>query len=128
MHTAGGRRGSPAHVPASGRFGWAMFDWANQPYFTLVTTFIFAPYFATQVIGDATEGQALWGYVHAAAGAAIALLSPVLGAIADAHGPKKPWIFAFQALAVVACGALWFASPDTTVLWPVFGLPAKATR
>ena len=34
-------------VPASrlGQFSWALFDWANQPYFTLVTTFIFAPYF-----------------------------------------------------------------------------------
>jgi len=105
-------------VSAAGRFGWAMFDWANQPYFTLVTTFIFAPYFATQVIGDATEGQAAWGYVQAAAGLVIALLSPVLGAIADAHGPKKPWILAFQALAVLSCAALWYAVPDGR-LWPV---------
>ena len=45
--------------PASrvGRFSWALFDWANQPYFTLITTFIFAPYFATHIVGDAVRGQ-----------------------------------------------------------------------
>ena len=37
---------------ALGKFGWAMFDWANQPFFTVVVTFIFAPYFATVVVGD----------------------------------------------------------------------------
>jgi len=104
--------------PASGlgRFGWAMFDWANQPYFTLVTTFIFAPYFTTVVIGDATRGQSVWGYAQAIAGVVIALGSPVLGAIADAHGPKKPWIFAFQVVFVVACFGLWWAVPGETSL------------
>ena len=33
-------------APLSGRLGWAMFDWANQPFFTVITTFIFAPFFA----------------------------------------------------------------------------------
>jgi MFS family permease len=94
-----------------GQVSWALFDWANQPFFTLVTTFIFAPYFTAIVVGDATEGQALWGYAQAAAGAAIALLSPVLGSIADASGPRKPWIFAFQALCVAACWMLWYALP-----------------
>jgi UMF1 family MFS transporter len=109
------------YASLAGRFGWAMFDWANQPYFTLVTTFIFAPYLATVVIGDAVAGQAAWGYVQAAAGIAIAILSPLLGAIADAHGPKKPWTLAFQALGIAACAALWIAVPGAPgALWPTF--------
>ena len=103
-------------VPASrlAQFSWAMFDWANQPYFTLVTTFIFAPYFTSFVVGDPTLGQEYWGYGQAAAGVVIALMSPVLGAIADAGGPRKPWIFWFQLLCVIACTMLWFALPGAS--------------
>ena len=60
---------------------WIFFDWAAQPYFTLITTFVFAPYFASFVAPDPAQGQALWGFATAAAGLMIALLSPVLGAI-----------------------------------------------
>ena len=94
-----------------GQFSWALFDWANQPFFTLITTFIFAPYFTAIVVGDATQGQALWGYAQAAAGLAIALLSPILGSMADASGPRKPWILGFQAVCAIACWLLWYALP-----------------
>ena len=46
---------------------WLLFDWAAQPVFTLIGTFVFAPYFATAVVGDPVRGQALWGYATAAA-------------------------------------------------------------
>ena len=112
--------------PASrlGRFSWALFDWANQPYFTLITTFIFAPYFATHIVGDAVRGQELWGYSQAIAGLCIAVLSPVMGAMADAAGPRKPWIVCFQLICVVACAGLWMAMPgatDTNLVW-IIGL------
>lgn len=94
-----------------GQFSWAMFDWANQPYFTLVTTFIFAPYFTSYVVGNTIRGQELWGYGQAFAGLCIALLSPVMGAMADAGGPRKPWILVFQGLSVVGCAGLWLALP-----------------
>ena len=100
-----------APAPRLGQFSWALFDWANQPYFTLVTTFIFAPYFTSHVVGDGVRGQELWGYGQAVAGLCIALLSPVMGAIADASGPRKPWIVLFQLLCVVACAGLWLALP-----------------
>ncbi|HKA71908.1 MAG TPA: MFS transporter, partial [Xanthobacteraceae bacterium] len=48
--------------------GWVLFDWATQPFFTLVTTFVYAPYFAASVVSDPVEGQALWGYAKGAAG------------------------------------------------------------
>ncbi|SDU39502.1 MFS transporter [Stappia sp. ES.058] len=90
---------------------WLFFDWAAQPFFTLVTTFVFAPYFASAVAASPAEGQALWGYATAAAGLAIAVLAPVLGAIADRTGARKPWIAAFSIPFVVGCGLLYLAAP-----------------
>jgi UMF1 family MFS transporter len=91
--------------------GWLLFDWACQPFFTLVTTFVFAPYFATALAPNAVEGQSLWGYATAAAGLALAVLSPVAGSVADASGPKKPWIAGAGLVLVAATTALWWAAP-----------------
>src|SRR5215469_11047274 len=97
---------------------WIFFSWATQPYFTLITTFVFAPYFATHVAPDPASGQALWGFATAAAGSAIALLSPVLGAIADASGRRKPWIAAFGAMLVIGSSLMWFGAPGDAHLIP----------
>src|SRR6202043_835162 len=91
----------PIYPRRAAVISWIFFDWAAQPYFTLITTFVFAPYFATHVAPDPASGQSLWGFATAAAGLMIALLSPVLGAIADASGRRKPWIAAFGALLVI---------------------------
>jgi UMF1 family MFS transporter len=107
-----------AYPPRSAVVGWIFFDWAAQPYFTLITTFVFAPYFATHVAPDAASGQALWGFATAAAGMAIALLSPVLGAIADASGRRKPWIAAFGAMLVIGSALMWFGRPGDVKLIP----------
>src|ERR1700674_3873089 len=99
---------------------WIFFDWAAQPYFTLITTFVFAPYFATHVASDPASGQSLWGFATAAAGLMIALMSPVLGAIADASGRRKPWIAAFGALLVIGSCLMWFGKPgDVSVIPPL---------
>ena len=99
---------------------WIFFDWAAQPYFTLITTFVFAPYFTTHVASDPASGQSLWGFATAAAGLMIALLSPVLGAIADASGRRKPWIAAFGALLVIGSSLMWFGKPgDVSVIPPL---------
>src|SRR3954447_21886103 len=87
---------------------WIFFDWAAQPYFTLITTFVFAPYFAGFVAPDPASGQALWGFATAAAGLGFALLSQILGATADASGGRKPWIAGFGALLVIGSGLMWF--------------------
>ncbi|HEU0151001.1 MAG TPA: MFS transporter [Bradyrhizobium sp.] len=101
----------PSYPPRRAVIGWIFFDWATQPYFTLITTFVFAPYFATHVAPDAASGQALWGFATAAAGIVIALLSPVLGAVADASGRRKPWIAAFGALLVIGASLMWIGAP-----------------
>jgi len=107
---------------------WIFFDWAAQPYFTLITTFVFAPYFATHVAPDPASGQSLWGFATAAAGLLIALMSPVLGAIADASGRRKPWIAAFGALLVIGSCLMWFGKPgDPDVIAPLLLAYAIAT-
>jgi MFS transporter, UMF1 family len=108
------------YPPRSAVISWILFDWAAQPYFTLITTFVFAPYFVAHVAPDAASGQAMWGFATAAAGLVIALMSPVLGAIADASGRRKPWIAFFGALLVIGSGLMWFGRPgDAGVIPPL---------
>jgi MFS transporter, UMF1 family len=116
------------YPPRSAVISWIFFDWAAQPYFTLITTFVFAPYFATHVAPDPATGQSLWGFATAAAGLAIALMSPVLGAIADASGRRKPWIAAFGALLVIGSCLMWIGRPgDVSVIPPLLLAYAIAT-
>ncbi|ODT14764.1 MAG: MFS transporter [Mesorhizobium sp. SCN 65-12] len=102
---------------ASGRgiWGWMFFDWAAQPFFTVVTTFIFGPYFVSRMAPNPDMGQAAWGYGIAAAGLVIAVLSPVLGSIADQTGPRKPWIAFFAAIKIVSLCLLWLAAPGSNL-------------
>ena len=99
------------HVSKKGIWGWMFFDWAAQPFHTLLVTFVFARYFAAEVAPDPATGQIWWGYMLAISGIIIALLSPVLGAIADATGPRKPWIAVFTILTAIGTAYLWFAVP-----------------
>src|ERR1700758_4454059 len=116
------------YPPRSAVISWIFFDWAAQPYFTLITTFVFAPYFATHVATDPASGQALWGFATAAAGMTIALLAPVLGAIADASGRRKPWIAGFGAMLVIGSALMWFGKPgDASVIPPLLLCYAVAT-
>lgn len=109
-------------------FGWVLFDWATQPFFTLITTFVFAPYFVAHAFADPVEGQKLWGYAVAVAAAAVALLSPPLGAIADAGGPRKPWIAGCSVLLVAGTTALWWAAPGLPYgVFPVVAAFVAAT-
>ncbi len=125
---AGNAETQPIYPPRSAVISWIFFDWAAQPYFTLITTFVFAPYFATHVAADPASGQSLWGFATAAAGLTIALLSPVLGAIADASGRRKPWIAVFGALLVIGSCLMWFGKPgDTSVIPPLLLAYAIAT-
>ena len=102
----------PHHTPWSARFSWALFDWANQPFFTVITTFIFMPYFTTAMVGDPVQGQIAAANVQTYAAIIIAVLSPILGSIADAGGARKPWIAAFQLVTVIGCVMLLWAYPN----------------
>ncbi|MEM1046372.1 MAG: MFS transporter [Pseudomonadota bacterium] len=93
--------------------GWLLFDWAAQPYYTLVLTFVFAPFFVSALAADPVSGQASWGFATAVSGLLIAFLSPALGAIADAAGGRKPWIAFFSGCLVAGSILLWFAEPGS---------------
>lgn len=88
-----------------------LFDWAAQPFHTLLITFIFARYFTSEVAPNPTIGQEWWGWMLAIAGISIAIASPILGAMADASGPRKPWMFVFVTITALACFGLWYAAP-----------------
>jgi len=101
-----------------GIWGWMSFDWSSQPYNTLLLTFVFGPYFTSTVIGDSVRGQEIWGYMLAIVGITIAVLAPILGAISDSSGPRKPWVIVFSVLYVVGAFSLWWATPGmTSTLW-----------
>ncbi|UGX85926.1 MFS transporter [Phyllobacterium meliloti] len=102
-----------------GIWGWMLFDWAAQPFFTVVTTFIFGPYFVARMADDPAIGQAAWGYGIAISGLVIAVLSPVLGSIADQSGARKPWIGFFAVIQIVALSMLWFAAPGSSLIVPL---------
>ena len=118
-------------APFRARASWMLFDWAAQPYYTLVQTFLFAPYFANAVVENATCGtliktgseqaacgQSLWGYAASVAGLLIAIISPFLGAVADGRGRRKPWIAALTLIFLAGLSTLWLATPgaNTTTI------------
>lgn len=120
MTQAIGADSAPAtYPPRRSVVAWIFFDWAAQPFFTLVTTFVFAPFFASALAASPAEGQALWGYATGLAGLAIALLSPLLGGIADRTGPRKPWIAVFGAMLVLGSALLWYARPGSPWAVPI---------
>jgi UMF1 family MFS transporter len=106
-------------VAKRGVVSWMFYDWAAQPFFTVVLTFIFGPYFVSRLVGDPVLGQAAWGYTVTISGIAIALLSPVLGSIADASGSRKKWIGFFAIIKISALSLLWFAAPGSALWLPM---------
>ena len=119
-------------------WGWWFFDWASQPYNTLMLTFIFGPYFAETVremlISEGMEveaakaqAQAYWGYGLTVSGLFIAVLAPILGAFADSTGRRMPWVWFFSVLYVLGSAMLWYTAPDQfdvvrTLIWFGVGL------
>ncbi|MGB4908360.1 MAG: MFS transporter, partial [Tabrizicola sp.] len=99
-------------------WGWYFFDWASQPYNTLLLTFIFGPYFTEIAIGyylgegldpdaSAAAAQSFWGWGIAASSVLIAIFAPILGAMADSTGRRLIWVWFFSAFYVVGAWALW---------------------
>lgn len=114
-------------------WGWYFFDWASQPYNTLVLTFIFGPYFAEVARAHfvaqgltpeaaAASAQSTWGWGLTASGILIALLAPLLGAVADQSGRRMVWVWLFSAFYVVGSLGLWWLVPDQPPLMMIVAL------
>jgi len=103
-----------------GQISWALFEFARSPYISLVYVFVFPPYFASVVIGDAVRGQEAWSLANTIVGICVAVLAPLLGAISDRTGPRKPWLAGVALIMSVSCMLLWFAMPGAQG-----GLPVK---
>lgn len=103
---------TPASAPPVRRreiFGWAMFDFANSSYTTVVVTVAFGTYFTTLVAPE--RGDALWATALLVSNVTVMLLSVVLGAIADGAARKKAFLFASYLACVVGTAGLWYAVP-----------------
>ena len=97
------------------QLAWAMYDWANSAFATTIMGSILPNYFAAYI---ATEGAlAIWGYTVAIGSLIAALISPVLGAIADFRASKKKFMAFFIAVGVISTGLLFMVkSPDDQLL------------
>ena len=78
-----------------GLIAWALYDWANSAFPTVT-------------------GTSQWGYAMSLSAFAVAVVAPVLGAIADAGGRRKPWLALFTLIAILASAALWQVRPDAS--------------
>lgn len=76
---------------------WIMYDWANSVYATIVMAAVFPIYFTMMV----PDGDKWWGYGTSIATFTIAILAPLLGAIADYKGMKKKFLIFFLAVGVL---------------------------
>lgn len=113
-------------------WGWWFFDWASQPYHTLLVTFIFGPFFAAvatkhfmgtglEIDAAKASAQTLWAWNMGLAGLIIGIGAPLMGALADASGRKRPWILSFSAMYVVGAAGLWYTLPDGSNMYWMLG-------
>ncbi|WP_208595964.1 MFS transporter [Desulfonatronovibrio hydrogenovorans] len=100
-------------------FGWAMFDFANQAYTTLIITVIFGVVFTRVIVGDGPDfrlGNLLWSLSLCLSYALVVFLAPVCGAIMDHAGAKKKFLFASYVLTIISTACLYFIMPGMIVL------------
>ncbi|MCJ2166293.1 MFS transporter [Pseudodesulfovibrio sp. S3-i] len=114
-------------TPLRALWSWALYDWANSGFAALVQTFVFAAYFTRAVAADETLGTAQWGNMMGVAGLIIGLGGPLLGAVADRSGRRKPWLLFFTGLCIAATFLLWFIKPDVSFVWPALLLVGIGT-
>jgi len=99
-------------------FSWALYDFANSAYATTVMAgffpLFFQKYWSAGVESTVTTSRL--GTAISLSSLVVALLSPMLGAVADLRSHKKLYTFLFMILGVVSCAALFFVGPGEW--WP----------
>lgn len=108
-----------APIPVARReiFGWAMFDFANSSYTTVIITAVYSSYFITTVVPPDWKSRDVWWSAAMVLSTVLALvLSPLAGAICDLKGSKKPYLLAATLVCAVGTGALALAGPGDVYL------------
>ncbi|MCY2961116.1 MAG: MFS transporter [Planctomycetota bacterium] len=104
---------------------WALYDWANSAFFTVVITAVFPIFFLSVAARDLPEDEkrGVFGWATTASLCVVAFLSPLLGAVADYARLKKKLFAGFLALGVLSTGGLFFVGPgDWHLACWLFGL------
>jgi UMF1 family MFS transporter len=91
------------------RRAWYLYDFGNSAYAAVVLLAVYSAYFKSEVVGGA-QGSFLWGLSVGIAMLVVALLSPILGSLADYAGTKKRFLFAYTAMACIFTAALFFVT------------------
>ena len=99
-----------------GLLAWCLYDWANSAFPTVLTTFVFSAYFIKGVAADEVSGTSQWGVAMSLSALAVAVLGPVLGAISDNTGRRKPWLAVFTLIAAFGAMMLWTVEPNTAFI------------
>ncbi len=121
-----------AYEPATGKalgkkgIGWAIFEFARNPYYNVIVISLYAPYFSTFVVGDETAGQAMVGWTIAIAGIIMAIVAPILGSLIDLGGYRKPPTFLALFVLGLTSACLWFVEPNLPNAVPI-GMALMAT-
>ena len=89
---------------------WSLYDFANQPYTTLIITFIYSAFFVNYIAGDEQQGTFLWANAISITAITVAFISPILGAIADNTGYRKSFLVFFTLICCLFTSLLYF--PD----------------
>ena len=93
-----------------GQFSWALVEFARSPYLGLILIFVFPPYFANFVVGDAVHGQEIWGLSNTIVSMLMGALAPVLGAMSDRQGRRKTWLAGIFALMIAGCFSVYLGT------------------
>ena len=109
-----------ASTKKRGTFAWALWDWAEQPYPTIIQTFIFATYITSSYFGDPDENTHALSWTMIISGVLVALISPVFGRRADEAGRRKFWLLVQSAILIAIMAASYFVAPSPEFL--IFGL------
>jgi len=97
-------------------FNFALYDFANSSFTTIIITFIFATYFAKEIAPNPVLGQSYWGWTIGITGFFVALIGPVVGSFADKKNRIVFFIRCFSLLCILFTTLLWFSKPSQSYL------------
>jgi len=106
------------------QLAWYLYDFGNSAYAAIVLLAVYSTYFKNAVVGGAL-GTRLWGTAIGIAMLVVAIISPIVGAIADYSGAKKRFLFVFTAQAVLFMGLLFFVQKGDIVTGMLFFILAE---